>query len=154
MHSPIKRSVLQHKINTKKLKPGLVASYDIRPQNGEWLFLFWGLHKFVPYLLTYPLTYSPGTHTGRVLRVTSNSSATKDQCSLFSSHSSSVLIGRQWVTVQLNQIMAHCSIYVERQHGTPGLEMRTGQKMLARPAEIRRGKKDRRQIDRNHRTKI
>jgi len=27
-------NVLQHKINTKKLKPGLVAFYDIRPGNG------------------------------------------------------------------------------------------------------------------------
>jgi len=27
--------------NTKKLKPGLVASYDIRPGNGEGLFWFW-----------------------------------------------------------------------------------------------------------------
>jgi len=25
---------------TKKLKPGLVASYDIRPENGECLFWF------------------------------------------------------------------------------------------------------------------
>ena len=25
MHTPIKRNALQHKINTKKLKPGLVA---------------------------------------------------------------------------------------------------------------------------------
>jgi len=40
MHSPIKTNVLQHEINTKKLKPGLVASYDIRPGNGEGLFLF------------------------------------------------------------------------------------------------------------------
>jgi len=30
--SPIKRNVLQHKINTKKLNPGLVTSYDIRPE--------------------------------------------------------------------------------------------------------------------------
>jgi len=37
-HSPIKRYVLQHKINTKKLKPGSVASYDIRPENREGLF--------------------------------------------------------------------------------------------------------------------
>jgi len=37
MHSPIKRNVLQHKINTK-LKPGLVAFYDIRPGNGVGLF--------------------------------------------------------------------------------------------------------------------
>jgi len=37
-HSPIKRNVLQHKINRKKLKPGLVAFYDIRPGNGAGLF--------------------------------------------------------------------------------------------------------------------
>jgi len=35
MHSRIKRNVLQHKINTKKLKLGLVAFYDIRPGNFE-----------------------------------------------------------------------------------------------------------------------
>jgi len=33
-HSPMKRNVLQHKFNTKKLKPGLVAFYDIQPGNG------------------------------------------------------------------------------------------------------------------------
>ena len=38
MHSPIKRKVLQLKINAKKLKPGLVAFYDIRPGNGVGLF--------------------------------------------------------------------------------------------------------------------
>jgi len=32
------RNVLQHKINTKKLKPGLVAFYDIWPGNGAGLF--------------------------------------------------------------------------------------------------------------------
>jgi len=37
-HSPIKRNVLQYKTNTKKLKPGLVAFYDIRPGNGAGLF--------------------------------------------------------------------------------------------------------------------
>jgi len=31
-----------NKIN-KKLKPGLVVSYDIWPGNGEGLFLFWRL---------------------------------------------------------------------------------------------------------------
>ena len=36
-HSPTKRNVLQHKIN-KKLKPGLVTLYDIRPGNGAGLF--------------------------------------------------------------------------------------------------------------------
>jgi len=29
----MKSNVLQHKINIKKLKPGLVASYDIQPGN-------------------------------------------------------------------------------------------------------------------------
>jgi len=43
----------------KKLKSGLVASYNIRPING--------LHKSVTYLLTHPLTYSPGTHTGHTI---------------------------------------------------------------------------------------
>jgi len=33
-HSPIKRNE-QQKINTKKLKPDLVVSYDIRPGHGE-----------------------------------------------------------------------------------------------------------------------
>ena len=34
MHTLVKRTILQHKINTKKVKPGLVASYDIWPGNG------------------------------------------------------------------------------------------------------------------------
>jgi len=34
----IERNVMQHKINTKKLKPGLVAFYDIRPGNAAGLF--------------------------------------------------------------------------------------------------------------------
>jgi len=38
MHSPIKSNVLQHKINTKKLKPSSVAFYDIWPGNGAGLF--------------------------------------------------------------------------------------------------------------------
>ena len=51
-----------HKINTKKLKPGLVASYHIRPGSGEGLFLF---RRFINFHLhTYSLTYSRGTHTG------------------------------------------------------------------------------------------
>jgi len=33
-----KQKVLQQKINTKKLKPGLVAFYDIPPGNGAGLF--------------------------------------------------------------------------------------------------------------------
>ena len=49
----------------KKLKPGLVASYDIWPGNGEGLFLFRNfINLSLTYLHTYPLTYSPGTHTG------------------------------------------------------------------------------------------
>jgi len=47
-------------INAKKLKPGLVASYDIQPGNGEGLFLFWCfINLSLTYLNTYPLTYSP-----------------------------------------------------------------------------------------------
>jgi len=51
-HSPIKRNVLQYKINTKKLKPGLVASSDIRPGNREGPILILALHKHITYLLT------------------------------------------------------------------------------------------------------
>jgi len=40
----------------KKLKPGLVASYDIRPGNGEGLFLF---RRFINLSLTYLLKYLP-----------------------------------------------------------------------------------------------
>jgi len=49
----------------QKLKPGLVAFYDIRP--GKGVFLFWCfINLSLTYLLidTYPLTYSPGTHIG------------------------------------------------------------------------------------------
>jgi len=56
-HSSIKTNVLKHKINTKKLKPGIVASYDIHPGNGEGLFLFWCFINLpLTYLDTYPLT--------------------------------------------------------------------------------------------------
>jgi len=61
MYSPIKTNILQHKINIKKKqKPGLVASYDIRPGNRESLLLF---RHFINLSLTYllkTLTYSPG----------------------------------------------------------------------------------------------
>jgi len=50
-HSPIKRNVLQHKINTKKLKPGLVTSKRREP------ILVSVLHKSVTDLLTSTLTY-------------------------------------------------------------------------------------------------
>jgi len=40
----------------QKLKPGLDASYDIRPGNGEGLFLF---RHFINMSLTYLLTYLP-----------------------------------------------------------------------------------------------
>ena len=54
----------------KKLKPGLVASYDIQPGNGEDLFWFrhfinWSLTYILTYLDTYPLTYSPGPRRGK-----------------------------------------------------------------------------------------
>jgi len=61
----------------KKLKPSLVASCDIRPGNGEGLFLFqcfinllltylYLYHLYFTYLYTYLLTYNPGTHTEQV----------------------------------------------------------------------------------------
>ena len=51
------------------LKPGLVASYNIRLGNGEGLFLF---QRFINLSLIYllrhlPLTYSPGTNTGHIV---------------------------------------------------------------------------------------
>jgi len=42
----------------KKLKPALVASYDIRPGNGEGLFWFW---RFINLSLTNLLT-APDPH--------------------------------------------------------------------------------------------
>jgi len=58
----MKTNVQPQKINTKKLKPGLVASYDIRPGNEEGLFWFW---RFINYLLRHSPTYlQPWTHTG------------------------------------------------------------------------------------------
>jgi len=43
----------------KKLKPGLVACYDIRPGIGNGIFLFQRfLYKSVAYLLTWTLTHS------------------------------------------------------------------------------------------------
>jgi len=54
-----------YKWSTKKLKPGSVASYDIRPGNGEGLL--WFRHFInVTYLLRHLLIYlQPGTITGR-----------------------------------------------------------------------------------------
>ena len=55
----------------KKLKPGLVTSYDVAWKRRGPIVVS-ALHKFVNYLLTYfdtyPLTYSPGTHTGRAFQ--------------------------------------------------------------------------------------
>jgi len=48
-----------------KIKPGLVAFYNIRPGNREGLF--WFLHYInlsLTYLDIYPLTYSPGPIRG------------------------------------------------------------------------------------------
>jgi len=45
----------------KKLKPGLVANYDIQPGKGETLFLFrCFINLSVTYLLIHLPTYSPG----------------------------------------------------------------------------------------------
>jgi len=46
--------------NTKKLKPGLVASYDIRPRNRVL-----AVYKSVTYLLTHLLGWSRGTMVER-----------------------------------------------------------------------------------------
>jgi len=57
MHSPIKANVLQQKIN-KKLKPGLVVSYNIWPGNREGLFWFrCFINLSFSYLLRHLLTY-------------------------------------------------------------------------------------------------
>ena len=37
---PIKRNALEHKVQAKNLKPGSVASHDIRPGNGEGLLWY------------------------------------------------------------------------------------------------------------------
>jgi len=67
-HIHHQKNVLQHKINTKKLKPGIVASYDVQPGNGEGLFWF---QCFINLSLTYlfrhlPTYCSPKIHTGQV----------------------------------------------------------------------------------------
>jgi len=62
-------NVVQHNINTKKLKPGLVASYNIRPGNREGLFWFW---RFINMSLTYllrPVLTAPGSTRGQHLKV-------------------------------------------------------------------------------------
>ena len=45
-----------HKMNSKKLKPGLVGSYDLRPGNGQDLFWFW---RFINLSLIYLLRHWP-----------------------------------------------------------------------------------------------
>jgi len=62
----IGRTVLQ--TVAKKLKPGLVACYDIRPGNGEDPFLFRHfINLSFTYLLIHLLTYlQPQTHTGQL----------------------------------------------------------------------------------------
>jgi len=51
--------------NTKRLKPDLVASHDIWPENREGLFWFWRfINLSLTHLLryTYPLTIGAETH--------------------------------------------------------------------------------------------
>jgi len=51
----------------RKIKRGLVASYDIRPGNRQGLLWFWCfMNLSLTYCDTYPLTYSPGIHTGAI----------------------------------------------------------------------------------------
>jgi len=57
----------------KKLTPGLVTSYDIRPGNGQGLFLVQSfINLSLTYLDTYLLTYSPRIHMGRVMTTRPN----------------------------------------------------------------------------------
>jgi len=51
----------------KKLQPGLVASYNIRPENGQGLFLFWRfINLSLTYLFRHLRTYlQPWTHKGQ-----------------------------------------------------------------------------------------
>ena len=50
----------------KKLKPGLVTSYDIPSGNREGLFLFWHfINLSLTYLFIHLLAYGPGTSTGQ-----------------------------------------------------------------------------------------
>jgi len=59
----IVRTVLQ--MVAQKLKPGIVASYDIGPGNGEGLFLFWRFTNLsLTYLLKHLPNYSPGPTWG------------------------------------------------------------------------------------------
>jgi len=48
--------VLFRRVTIKKLKPGLVASYNIWPGNGEGLFWFW---CYINLSLTYLLEHLP-----------------------------------------------------------------------------------------------
>jgi len=64
-HSPIKRNVLQHKINTKtKARFSRLLRHTAWKWSGPILVL--ALHKFVTYLDTYPLTRNPGPHGAHV----------------------------------------------------------------------------------------
>jgi len=58
-----KHTTTQNKHN--KLKPHLVASYDIRPGNGDGLFWFWCFINLSFTYLHLP-TYSAGTHTSLI----------------------------------------------------------------------------------------
>ena len=54
---------LGQRTKNKELQPGLVAFYDLRPVNRDGLFWFRHFINLLTYLDTYPLTYSPRTHT-------------------------------------------------------------------------------------------
>ena len=76
----------------KKLKPGSVASYDIRPRNGEGPFLsrrFTNL--LLTYLDTYPLTYSPGHTRGTCLATDLDESSSHLQSSTWPDVPSNVI---------------------------------------------------------------
>jgi len=69
MHSPIKRNVLQHKINTWKTKTRFIRL--LRHPAWKWrsgsILISCFTDLSLTCLLRYLLTYSSGTHTGQVL---------------------------------------------------------------------------------------
>ena len=64
----------------KKLKTGLVASYDMQPGNGEGLF--WFQHFINLSVTTYPLTYSP-RYMGRAHHVCNHSTCFNKETQFF-----------------------------------------------------------------------
>jgi len=72
------KNVLQHKINTKKRKPNLVASYDTRHGNGLLLFRLF-INLSFTYLLRHLLA-APGPKRGSTVLTYLNLTQQKHAC--------------------------------------------------------------------------